>query len=270
MYDLDRDFKPEPKLMVNYTGEPVQPTRLYYRILNKKTLVGALKKLRCVEYIPWMDVWQWLYEAEAKKIRFDQSYNKIPKEERPIALGFFAIRGDDLILDLRSPNRALAAIEFFDRRINRRAAQVYKLRLVNRFFDATQMSERDQAETPYDRFFDERDAEVALPRSAEMTAEIEAIKAQYEDEDEQQQAVNDYLDADMEQPMPEMEELTVHFYEEGLAGLEFSLYMRHIEVDAQWKGEPFSRAELFGQVAGMLAEELQKEGWDELEETDER
>lgn len=266
MYDLNNEPAHEPKLMVNYTGEPVQPTRLYYRILNQKTLVRSLNKLRCVEYIPWLDVWQWLYEAEAKKIRFAQSYNKIPKEERPIALGFFAIRGDDLILDARSPDRALEAIKFFDRRVNRRAAEVYKMRLVNRFFDGASEREREDAETPYDRFFDERDAEVSLPKGEQMAADIEAIKAQYEDEAEQKQAINDYFEKDMAQPSPELEELPIHFYEEGLVGLEMGLHMRYAEAEARWEGEPFSRSDFIDMMAGMLAERMTGEEWEEDEE----
>ncbi|MGB0562803.1 MAG: hypothetical protein ACPGVO_13515 [Spirulinaceae cyanobacterium] len=251
-------------LMANYTGELVQPTRLYYHLSNKKTVLGVFKKLRCINYIPWLDAWQWIYENEAKKIHFENSYNKIPKDQRPIALGQFRIRGKDLILDVRSFDRALAAIEFFDKRINRRAAQIYKLRVVNHLLDASQPEARELVETPYDRFFDERDAEVSLPKADKIEADLNAIREQYEDDAERQVVMSDYFEELDKKPLPELEELPVYFYEEGLSGLRLTLMMRTIEAQEYWRGNTnVSRLNLIQERVTNMFDDLDE---DELEE----
>ncbi|MEM8637737.1 MAG: hypothetical protein AAGG51_02810 [Cyanobacteria bacterium P01_G01_bin.54] len=248
------------KMMVNYTGEPVQPARLYYHITNKKTVLGVFKKLRCVSYIPWLEAWQWLYENEAKKIHFDRSYNKVPKDQRPIALGQFRIRGEDLMLDLRSFDRALAAIEFFDKRINRRAAQVYKLRVVNRLLDASQPEAREQAETPYDRFFDERDAEVSLSKADKIESDLDEIREQHADEVEREAAMSDYFEILEQKPTPELEEIPVHFYEEGLSGLSLALKTRTIEAQQHWQGNTrFSRFDFMREMVSRFIDDLDED-----------
>ncbi|NEO82748.1 MAG: hypothetical protein F6J87_00575 [Spirulina sp. SIO3F2] len=254
----------DKKLMVNYTGEVVQPSRLYYRILKKKTILGVFKKLRCISYVPWLDMWQWLYEQEAKKIRFERSHNKIPKDQRPIALGQFRIRGNDLILDVRSFDRVLAAIEFFDKRINRRAAQIYKIRIVNRLFDGTQPEDREVTETPYDHFFDERD-DIALPEDEKIEADLAALKEKYEDEAEREEAITDYLTELEQRPTPEIEELPVHVYEnEGLLGLKLNLTTRSLEAQAHWQGN--TEVTKFDLMKDFLDFMLEEEGWDDEDE----
>ncbi len=61
-------------LLTNLTGEPYQIARVYYQIFNRKTVIGAFNKLRCIKFDPPGNRWVWLYEAEAKKLRFDNSY----------------------------------------------------------------------------------------------------------------------------------------------------------------------------------------------------
>lgn len=258
------DNQQDKKLMVNYTGEVVQPARLYYRILNKKTILGAFKKLRCISYVPWLEMWQWLYEQEAKKIRFERSYHKIPKAQRPIALGQFRIRGNDLILDVRSFDRVLTAIEFFDKRINRRAAQIYKIRIVNRLFDGTKPENLEITETPYDHFFDERD-DIALPEDEKIEADLAAINEKYEDEAEREEAITDYLTELEQQPTPEIEELPVHFYEkEGLLGLKLSLTTRSLEAQSHWQGH--TEINKFDLMQDFLDFMLEQEDWDDEDE----
>jgi hypothetical protein len=246
--------QPKKRLMVNHTGEAVQPCRLYYRIHNKKTVLGALKKLRCVTpfYKP-IDGWQWLYDAEAKKLRFEIGFNKIPKEVRPIALGQFHLRGDDLVLDLRSHARALKAIQFFDSRINRRAASVYKLRLVNRFFSPDNPDDLELHHAPYDDFFAD-DSQVYIPDPEKVEADIQEIKKQYTDEAESLEAVSEYLEKDVDKPSPEIEEIPVHFYEDGLAMLTITLMSRYLEAQAKWAGkaEQFSKMNFIVYICGTL------------------
>src|SRR5206468_10951697 len=79
----------------------------------------------------------WLYDHE-EGLRFKRSYAEFPEHLRPIVLGSFYLRGkDELLLDLRSCERALLAIEFFDKYIPRSAARVTAAEVVNKLFPAT-------------------------------------------------------------------------------------------------------------------------------------
>ncbi|MDJ0595478.1 MAG: hypothetical protein QNJ72_36750 [Pleurocapsa sp. MO_226.B13] len=123
-------MKEEKILISTYTGEPSQPVRIYYQVIKPKTVLGVFKKLRCVYFEQALNRWRWIYEHEAKKLRFELSYSKIPKEAKLIVLGDFFWRGEgELLLEVRSFDRAIKAIDFFEKRINPRAAQATKLRI---------------------------------------------------------------------------------------------------------------------------------------------
>ncbi len=113
------------KLLMTMTGEIHQPVRLYYEVYDKAKMVQALSKLRCVQFDLDQERWVWLFQSEAKKLKFATPYGKIPKHRRPIVIGSFSFPQDDVMwLDVRSYERATKAIVFFDRRIPQSATRV--------------------------------------------------------------------------------------------------------------------------------------------------
>src|SRR2546423_985520 len=127
----------EKQLMATVTGEPFQPVRLHYRLLDHKGLLRAFRKLRCIDYDPSGKRWVWLYEHEAKGLRFKRSYPQLPRHLKPIVIGSFFLRTDDeLLLDLRSCERAVQAIPFFDRHIPRSVIEVIEAEIANKLFPA--------------------------------------------------------------------------------------------------------------------------------------
>ncbi|WP_072620323.1 hypothetical protein [Spirulina major] len=255
-------------LAATRTGEFSQPIRLYYRISKQKTVLGALKKLRCVYYEKPLKRWRWMYEYEAKKIRFDIPYQKVPKEHRPLILGdFFFPSETEMVIDLRSFQRATEAIVFFDRRINRRVATLERVRLVNQLFDGNQPDTIEQLTPPYDHFFEHRD-DIYIPDIAKMEADMDAITAQYPDDWEQRsEAFTAYLEANTPQKSPLIEELPANFYEDGIESLAIALAMRTMEAKAHWDGdESFTKMDVMDQFAAWMADELEDELEDELME----
>ncbi|KPK75130.1 MAG: hypothetical protein AMJ79_12470 [Phycisphaerae bacterium SM23_30] len=85
-------MRDDKKLQVTLTGEPVQPIRLYYQLVDKKRFVGCLKKLRCTDFDPAKNRWVWLYEHEAKSLKFENSYSAIPKRMHPVVIGSFFLK----------------------------------------------------------------------------------------------------------------------------------------------------------------------------------
>lgn len=137
------------------TGELFQLVRIYYQVFNQATVLGVFKKLRCIDFDSTQNRWVWLFEHEAKKVRLRRSYSQLPKEIRPVVIGSFTFRGEDqMLLDVRSVERATQAIEFFDKRINRHAAKVTNLRVVNKLFEATREAAQQLIQQPPDSFFD--------------------------------------------------------------------------------------------------------------------
>ena len=223
-------MKEEKTLITTHTGEPSQPVRIYYQVIKPKTVLGVFKKLRCVYFEQPLKRWRWTYEHEAKKLRFERSYAKIPKEVKPIVMGEFFWRGDqELLLEVRSFDRAIKAIEFFEKRINSRAGQATKLRVVNRFFAAGE-------------------------HNVEQLWEPESVQ------EDSPKAWFEYLEAKFKEKIPEIEEIPLDFYREsalGLSGLKMALTLRRIEASQHFAGnESFSQYDLIEQMTEKLVELL--------------
>ncbi len=224
----------EELLITNVTGEPFQPARVYYQVVNQKTVLGVFKKLKCMDYDPEGDRWVWLYESEAKNLRFETSYNKIPKEKRPIVIGYFMFRNDqEMILELRSFERVIEALQFFTKRINWRAAEPKRLRIVNKLF-TTARDQKPVTQNSFDEFFERND--IYIRNSETLEKEIMDIESQYEDPDEKIAAVNTYLEEKARQPLPEIEELEIDIHDGGIEVLNLALRMKHIETWERWNG----------------------------------
>ena len=139
-------------LLGTLTGEHFQPVRLHYRVLNHPGLLRAFEKLRCLEYDAPRKRWVWLYDHEAKKLRFQRSYAQFPKELRPIVIGAFFLRTEKtLLLDLRSCERALLAIPFFDTQLPRKLVELGDAEIVNRLFPLTKTNQQLTPDALFDR-----------------------------------------------------------------------------------------------------------------------
>jgi hypothetical protein len=161
-------------LLATMTGEHFQPVRLHYKVLNRPGLLQAFEKLRCLDYDPTRKRWVWLYAHEAKKLRFQRSYAQFPKKLHPIVIGAFFLRTKEtLLLDLRSCERAILAIPFFDTHLPRKLVELEDAEVVNRLFPATKTNLKL---TP-DALFDPQigtgiDPEALMQRLAEKTADV--------------------------------------------------------------------------------------------------
>jgi hypothetical protein len=243
----------EKKVLIStYTGEPEQPVRIYFRVYNAKTVLGVFKKLRCVYFEPARNCWRWIYDHEAKKIRFDISYNKVPKQYRPVVLGDFFFRGDqEMFLDVRSFERASKAIAFFYHRINRRAAEITKIRVVNKFFSNSEPLLEERLTPPFDYFFERDDIEIPDPQ--ELENKLQDIEQEIEDKDTRMAAFDAYIEEQITKTLPEIEEIPAHIYEDGLIHLEMSLIIRHMEATEHWNGNKnYNRLDVFQDLFGDL------------------
>jgi hypothetical protein len=220
-------------LLATVTGEHFQPVRLHYRVLNRPGLLRAFEKLRCLDYDAARKRWVWLYAHEAKKLRFQRSYAQLSKDLHPIVIGAFFLRTNEtLLLDLRSIERALLAIPFFDSHLPRRLVALEDAEVVNRLFPATEMNLKL---TP-DALFDQQggigvDPEALVRRLAEKTAHTE-------DPQEKLKIALEDLESRADEPLPEIERFPVHYAEDGIAGFTLSLRLRQLIAMQHWLGNP--------------------------------
>lgn len=259
---------PNKQLVSVKTGEPYQPVRIYYQVFKnkQKTVISALNKLKCIEYEPQTNRWNWLYEAEAKKLHFTRSYSTLTEQDKPLILGYFTFRGEDqMLFDLRSAERSIYGLDFFDKRINRYAANPTHMRLVNRLFSVEEMPNR-AIHPSLDPFF-ERDDVPCLAR--EMAAELDRLEQTYADDPEgKQTAISDYMDQQLNRPHPEIEEIQIPSDKIDRLGLPMALKMRQVEAFEHWRGNFTFRASdalrqwidsLDPEILGDLAEPDQDE-----------
>jgi len=216
-------------LLVTTTGENIQPVRLHYKVFDRKGLLKAFKKLRCVESDPARQRWVWLYDFEAKSLPFKQTYAQIPRQHHPMVIGsFFPRSGDRLVLDLRSFERARLAIPFFDRHIPRRVAKVTEAEVVNRLISA------EESQLSPDQFFDRQETSACDPE-ASLRA-VEELTAHVQDPLEKFRIASEYMEARAKQPLPEIERFPIHFYEEGIQTFTTTLTIRQVIAFQHWLG----------------------------------
>ena len=217
-------------LLATVTGEHFQPVRLHYTVLDHDGLLRAFRKLRCLDHDPAKGRWVWLYDFEARKLRFERSYRQLPKHLHPIVIGSFFPRGKDhLLLDLRSCDRAIQAIPFFDTHLPRGVARVTEAEVVNRFFPAT----GNEQLTP-DRLFD---AQVSPPSDpeAEVRGLIERVSG-IQDPQERLDSALEEMESRARRPLPEIERFPVHYHEDGIEGFTMALRLRQIVALKHWQG----------------------------------
>ena len=227
-----REKQSEP-MACTITGEPYQPVRLYYEIRQKKALLGRFKRLKCIDYEGSSKRWVWLYDEEAKNLKFTKSYREIPKEYRPIILGYLTVKSEaELLVDVRSFKRAIEAILFFDKKINRRLAKVEKIRVVNKLFTVKE-TEAGMSKH-HSQYFEQTEVIEVAKKREEIEKKVEEWKEL--DQQERQEALFSLLETQMSEKLPLVEELETNFYEDGIEGLEMALRMREVEAIEHWKG----------------------------------
>jgi hypothetical protein len=219
----------EKPILATMTGEFFQPVRLHYRVLSREGVLRAFKRLRCVDRDPTRERWVWLYDHEACNLSFKVPCQQIPRHLHPIIIGSFFLRGKgELLLDVRSFERATLAVEFFDKHLPRKAAKLSEAEIVNRLF-----STEDSHVTP-DQIFD-RQASIAPDPDAAVKGMIE-LTAHLADPQEKLRIAAEYMEAQAKQPLPEIERVPIHFYEEGIQSFTTSSKLRQIVAMQHWLG----------------------------------
>ncbi len=211
-------------LIKTLTGELFLPIRLYYKLHSRQAVETIFHKLRCMENEG--ERWLWLLTGEAKKLPF--SVVTAPKgtakgiKNAPIVLGTVYFANDQqMIIDVGSVARAVAAVPFFANRIKRDLAEITHHAIYNKLFT-------DIAEHPgdcFDRLFAEVSTDQIDARAKGLLADFAAQVAA----------------GDSPEPAKGFELVEgrqVHYYESGIKQMQLSLHINEMIAVRRATGEP--------------------------------
>jgi len=174
--------------------------------------------------------WVWLYEAEAKKLKFKGSYHEIPKERRPIILGSFYSKNEEkMYLNVNSFDRAKKAVVFFDKYLPRTIAKVTDITVLNKIFDFF-----DGNMPRHEDYFDQESIEINDQQK--IINQLKNTTSSIKNPEEKLKAALTIFENNSKEPFPEVERFPIHFYEDGLTGLDGSLIMRETIALQHWNG----------------------------------
>jgi hypothetical protein len=214
------------QIALTTTGEILQLIRLHYEVGNVEQLRAIFASLRCLEYDASQTRWVWLYTEEARTLPF-----KDKRAGKNVVLGEFVFKGEtDVVLNLRSFERATNALVFFDHHLPRTVARVTAMTVSNRLLSTAEAASLGSL----DQYFDH--AEVAVQDPASLLHEVTELVARTPDLPERFALLDQYLTDRAHAPVPVMERLPVHYYEDGIRAVEALLGMRQVRAMHHWQG----------------------------------
>lgn len=243
----DKRVEKKEALIMTKTNEIYQPVRLHYKVFDKDKISRELSKLKCIEFDDQKKELIWLYDYEAKDIKLNKPYGSIPMQYRPIIIGRLRFREEKhLIVDVRSNERAIEAIQFFDKYISREVAKVEYVDIVNRLFGAS-----EGVADSFDIYFDIEDIKLPMDPD-ELIERLKPLMSQTDDVKEKGKIFNSYMKEQFNKPYSGAERLPVLFYEEGISSLQTSLRMRQIVASKHWFGDKnYTFYDLTTEIAGL-------------------
>src|SRR5499433_353367 len=208
------------------TGEILQLIRLHYEVEDSDKLRALFASLRCLEYDASQTRWVWLYTEEARTIPF-----KDRRASKDVVLGEFVFKGArDVVLNLRSFERATNGLVFLDTYIPRTVAHVTAMTVSNRLLSTAEAASLGSL----DQYFDH--AEVVVTDPASLLHDVEELVARTPNLPERFALLDQYLTDRAQAPVSALERLPVHYYEDGIRAVEALLSIRQVRAMHHWQG----------------------------------
>jgi tetratricopeptide (TPR) repeat protein len=208
------------------TGELLQLIRLHYEVEDSDKLRAIFASLRCIEYDASQRRWVWLYTEEARTLSFKNS-----RAADNVVLGEFVFKGQtEVVLNLRSFERATNSLTFFDTYIPRTVAHVTAMTVSNRLLSTAEAASLGSL----DQYFDRNEVVVTDPAS--LLHDVEELVARTPDLHERFALLDQYLTDRAQAPVSALERLPVHYYEDGIRAVEALLSIRQVRAMHHWQG----------------------------------
>ncbi|MBF0342023.1 MAG: SEC-C domain-containing protein, partial [Magnetococcales bacterium] len=234
----------ELPLVATMTGELFQPCRLYYEVSDIHAVEAVFSRMKCMDYDKTSQRWVWLYHEESRYLKFPKTYREIPVHMRPIVLGsFFKVNDQHIHLDVRSCERVVQAIQFFDKRIPRKAAMAPFVSIYNKLTRGNPSNPQNQ--------FDDLFTAIPSP-SSHFIEDVERIAQTEPDREKRLALIHELIEKQERDSYPLTETLPINFYEDGILQLQSMLLMRQLEAIQHDSGNNNYRArDLIQESLGM-------------------
>ena len=214
------------RLAATTTGELFQPVRLHYAVSDPAQTERTLLKLKCMDRDPKRGRLVWLYIKEAARLSFPQA-----PVSGPIVIGEFYRNGPgEIVLNVRSIERALAAVEFFDHHLPRTLAALSHLTVINRLFSIAEIQNMTTMRSLFEKI------PLTELHPEELEAKLAAVQAQTQDAVARSAAMLRIFEELTQQPEPEMEKFPSHYYEDGIEPLRLKLFTAQRVALQHWQG----------------------------------
>ncbi len=232
------------KFLVTMTGEPFQLARVHFNLLDQEGVIRTFEKMKCMDYDEERQRWVWNYDDEAKGLRFATRRKDLPKTGGAIVLGsFYLPEAEALYLDVNSFDRAIAAIQFFDRYLGRELALLSHIQVVNRCFHI-----REGMFPPEHKSFLDPFVPNTPPDEDSLMREI--LDDQTLTREENLSRFQQQIQEESRKPLSLTESLPIHFYTEGVTNLQNILAMRTVIARKNLAGDDsFTFANLFQEMS---------------------
>src|SRR6266705_4593271 len=207
-------------------GEILQLIRLHYEVEDSEKLRALFASLRCLEYDASQTRWVWLYTEEARTLSF-----KDRRAADNVVLGEWVFKGEtEVVLNLRSFERATNALVFFDHHIPRTVTHVTAMTVSNRLLSMEEAASLGSL----DQYFDHADVVVKDPAALLQT--LEDLKSSIPDAHERLAVVARYMEDKAKQPVPAMERFPLDYDDEGIRAVEALLVPHTVIAMHYWQG----------------------------------
>lgn len=220
------------KLLLTFTDEIIQPVRLNYKIFNEFELLNSLNKIKDFEYVKEKNLFKWLLKKGEKKFGLKINKNIKMLEKTDIVLGNLIIKDKKLYIILPSIKRAIIAIQFFDKIISREIVKIETLDVINKFFEDS--VENRQEIINLENIFENKEISKKDPEL--LIKEIYELKEKGIPQAQLIEYMNKKIEEDTKKDLPEIENLPVNYYSDGIQQTEVGLTMRKIVLFERFNG----------------------------------
>lgn len=210
-----------PGPLATSTGELFSLCRLEYVVFDKNLVLKTFEKLKCINYDYDNNIWVWTLEREAKSIQLGNASAKKLKTKAPIIIGKISLKENLFTLDLRSHERAIAAILFFNKYLPHNSTKVTDMYVYNKLFVIEDASNGSVMKIDLDKVFAMENIET-IPDVMEI---LEPVKIM-DNVADRIGATLKIMDKVTQEKLLLTEKLPVHFYEDGISSLKLSLSSR--------------------------------------------
>ena len=238
----NKSTKNNDGIVATMTGEYMQPVRLNYNVYDKQAIHSKIfKSMQCMSYDSSKNRWVWLFDYEAKNLKFDNTYKDIPKHLHPIVIGsFFSENDNEMYLDVKSHERALNAITFFDKYIPRDVAQLEDAIVLNRLIKQNEF----ELANDLDNFF----KDILIEDKAKEFDDIMANSNSESDSDRLNLLTSIFEGFTDE--IHDVERLRINYYEDGIDSFRMALKIKRIVAMSKFNGKEMTHFDIINMMSG--------------------